>query len=96
MKKYILILMSSLMVCAFMGSTFGATEAQASIGDYSTVSGYVLSWNRKQVTMFSKGYKVKVPREAFAKARLKRGLYVSNLTYKLFDTSQKKPKSKKN
>ena len=95
MKKQILFLALGWVVCSLLSPVV----ASAGIGQYSTSSGYVVSWDKKKVVLFSKGRQIHVPRQAFGKARLKRGQYVSKLTYKLSDFGGKKksrrPASKK-
>lgn len=92
MKNKILLLALSLATSLVLSSW-----AHALVGKHSTVSGYVLSWNKKQVTLFSKGYSLKVPRAVFGKARLKQGQYISNLTYQRTNADNKNfAKFKKN
>ena len=81
MKNLGLFILLSLMV---VGLAFSFT-ASASVRKYVSSSGYVLSWDKKQVILFSQGHRIKVPRKAFGKAQLKRGFYVSNLMYKPAD-----------
>ena len=59
--------------------------AHAGVAEYSTVSGYVLSWDTKQVVVFSKGYKLSVPRQAFGTMALRQGAYIPSVTYKVSD-----------
>ena len=81
MKSLILFTLLSLV----MSSMAFSLTAHAGVSEYVSSSGYVLSWDKKQVILFSDGNRIKVPRKAFGKARLKRGFYVSGLMYKPAD-----------
>ena len=50
----------------------GGVSAQAGLAERARVSGVVLAWDSKAITLFSKGYETRVPRSAY-KGRLKKG-----------------------
>ena len=82
MKKQILFLA----LVGLLGNLAMVFVANAGVEPYSRVSGRVVSWDKKTVTVLSKtGHHINVPRQAFGKAQLKKGQRVLNLTYKWRD-----------